>query len=197
MSRTLLAIGCLIMLCCGQIKAANDSTFIFRLKIGAVAERISLPTFKSMGSRIGGGAAVGTEFYYKNKPGLALFQTVDFAFFAHRQWGTSFLLYSQFGVRPKINNFWMDFKIGPGYQLFYNYTPTYKLKEGAYEKASRLQSKFSGLVSLGMSYNTLVVRPYLTYSLMFESPFIRSESALLPHQMLELGIFLNLQKKKK
>lgn len=196
MSGKLLPICCLMVLLCGPAKAADDAN-TFRLKIGAVAERTSLPTFKSMGSRLGGGAAVGTEFYYKDKPGLTLLQTADVSFFAHRQWGTTFLPYSQFGVRPKIRNFWMDFKIGPGYQLFYHYTPTYKWKDGNYEKASRVQGKFSGLASLGMSYSTPLVRPYLNYSLMIESPFIRSQSAFLPHQMLELGVFLNLQKRKK
>lgn len=166
------------------------------LKAGILTEQISLPTFEKYGSRLGYGFTLGTNFMYKEKEKSALLQTADFHFIYHKDYGTSMMLSSLFDYSIRPGNFNIDVKLGPGLMLFNHYTPLYTQGDGGYEEASRLQAKFAGIVALSCSYPIGSFRPYLAYSTFVESPFITSYSTLLPHQMLEAGVYVNLDFKK-
>jgi hypothetical protein len=162
------------------------------VKAGFAAEQISLPTFQYYGSGFGYGFTIGTEFAYKTNEKTDLLQTADFHFISHQQYGSSFILSSLFDVRLKPGKFNIDFKIGPGYLLFHNYSPVYKQADGTYESASQLQSKFIGMLSLSFAYQIGQIKPYLAYTACLETPFINGNSPIIPHQMFEIGIVYDL-----
>lgn len=166
------------------------------LKAGILAEQISLPTFEDYGSRFGSGFSLGTQFSYKDKAKSALLQTADFYFIYHKEYGTSIMLSSLFDYSIRPGKFHLDIKLGPGIMLFNHYTALYSQGDGGYQEASGLQAKFFGMVSLSCSYPIGEIRPYLAYTTYVETPFISSYSALLPHQILEAGVYYNLRSKK-
>jgi hypothetical protein len=166
----------------------------FAIKTGIIVEQISLPTFRAHGSRTGLGFTLGTEISYSKGSNPGLFQTVDLVFYAHKGYGYSTLISSQFAIRPRIKNFHVDIKAGPAFMLFYNQSSAYYKGDSGYEKASPLQNKLAGILTLAGSYQTGTVRPYVAYSLAAEYPFIKSASAILPHQILEAGLYFNLKK---
>ena len=167
------------------------------LKAGIIAEQISLPTFEDYGSRKGYGITLGTNFTYKTKEKSAFLQTLDVHYFQHKDYGSAFMVSSLFdySIRPgKLN---IDVKAGPGFMLFSPYTPVYSPADGGgYEKASQVQGKWAGIVSLSCSYQIGSVRPYLAYTAFAEIPFFFFYSALLPHQMLEVGVSFSITKNK-
>ena len=166
------------------------------VKVSFVTEQIALPTFQKYGGQFGFGFSTGSEFIYSVKKKMELAQTADFYFISHKQYGTSSMLASLFALRYKPGSFNIDFKLGPGYLLFRNYSPVYKEINGKYEKKSNLQSKFAGLASLSVSYTIQQVKPFISYNVLVETPFISSSSALLPHHLLEIGLYYNLNLKK-
>lgn len=166
------------------------------IKFSALVEQISLPTFKKHGGNLGFGFNIGSEFKYKTKPKIELAQTGEFYFISHKEYGSSFVFATLFDFRYKPNDFYIDFKIGPSYMLFHNYSPVYKEVNGKYEKASNLQSKFAAIASLSISYQIHNFRPFISYDLLFETPFIQSNSNFLPHQLLQVGCYYNLILKK-
>lgn len=168
---------------------------VFPLKAGVFAEQISLPTFEDYGSRKGFGFTLGTHFTYKEKPKSACLQTLDFHYIQHKEYGHTWMLSSLFdySIRPGKWNF--DIKAGPGCMLFNPYSPVYTPVDGGYEKASQLQIKWAGILSLAVSYPTGNVRPYLAYTVFAETPFIQTSSAILPHQMIELGVSFSVSSK--
>lgn len=166
------------------------------IKFSALVEQISLPTFKKHGGNLGFGFNIGSEFKYKTKPKIELAQTGEFYFFSHKEYGSSFVLASLFDFRYKPSDINIDFKIGPSYMLFHNYSPVYKEANGNYEKASNFQSKFAAIISVAVSYQIHDFRPFISYDLLFETPFIKSNSNFLPHQLLQFGCYYNLTLKK-
>lgn len=166
------------------------------VKFSLLTEQVSLPTFQAYGSNWGYGFSFGSEYLYLKKAKIELTQTGDFYLFSHRNYGSSFILASLFDFRYKPGSFNVDIKLGPGYMLFYNYSPVYKQVDDIYIKASRLQSKFSAILSLAFSYKIQNFRPFLSYDLITETPFINSNSTLLPHQILQVGCYYNLKKQK-
>lgn len=165
------------------------------LKAGIFAEQISLPTFEDYGSRKGWGLTLGTHFTYKVKPKSAMLQTLDFQYLSHAEYGSAFMLSSLFDYSFRPGQWHVDVKAGPGFMLFNSYTPVYTPVEGGYEKASQVQGKWAGVLSLSCSYPIGSLRPYLAYTVLAETPFLQSRSAVLPHQILELGISFNLKTK--
>ena len=166
------------------------------IKFSLLTEQVSLPTFnEDYGSNWRYGFSLGSEYVYSKKSKKELVQTADFYFFSHRSYGSSFILASLFDFRYKPGRFNMDIKLGPGYMLFYNYSPVYKQVDGTYIEVSRLQSKFSAILSVAFSYKFRNFRPFVSYDMLTETPFINNKSIFLPHQILQVGCYYNLKTK--
>lgn len=167
----------------------------FPIKVGVFAEQICLPTFEDYGSRKGCGITLGTSLTYTLKDKSALLQTIDLQYWQHKEYGSAFMLSSLFDYSIRPGKWHFDVKAGPGMMLFSHYTPVYTPGEGGYEKASQGQVKWAGILSLSCSYPVGNLRPYIAYTAFAESPFIQSNSAILPHQLLELGVSFTLSSK--
>lgn len=167
------------------------------LKFSFLNQQINLPGLKSYGNYYGYGFSTGTEFKYLSKKRTELSQSADFSLFTHSSYGTSFLLSSMLDFRLKINKLNFDFKLGPGYMLFNNYSPTYRLVDGRYIKDSKLQNMIAFLGSFSISYQINRFKPFISYGLMVESPFIQNSSKILPRQLAELGLYFNINRQSK
>ena len=163
------------------------------IKLSALIEQISLPTFHDNGVNFGYGFNIGTEFKYSVKSKIELMQTADFYFFTHQLYGSSFVVSSLFDFRYKPGNLNIDVNLGPGYMLFSNYSPVYKKENLTYQKASNLQNKFCALVSIALSYKFQNFKPFISYDILVETPFVNSSSPILPHQILQIGCYYRIK----
>ena len=166
------------------------------LRASLVAEQISLPTFKGHGGRWGYGLSFGSGFTYKSGKKLAFAQGIDLYATQHREYGSAFQLLAPAELRLNAGKVLIGGRLGPGLMLFYNYSPVYQLRDGVYQQRSPLQFKFSGILGVSLGYITRIGSPYAGYSILLESPFVRSGSAFLPHQLFELGMRWTLKLKK-
>ena len=166
------------------------------IKFSLLAEQVSLPTFQDYGSNWGYGFSIGSEFKYTSKYKIDLVQTGDIYFYSHGMYGTSFVLATLFDVRYKPGRFNADFKVGPGFMLFDHFSSVYKQGNGKYEKALNLQSKFSAILSVALAYRIQDYKPFIAYDFLAEIPFINTNSAFLPHQILQIGCYYNFKLKK-
>jgi hypothetical protein len=172
---------------------AGSSQGTLPLKVGLLAEQISLPSFQQYGNRLGYGISAGSEYRYAGGSKTDLAQTADFSFVTHKQYGTSLNLASLFVFRYKPGRVRMEVGLGPGFMLFSNYSSVYKEVNGAYEEKSSPQGKFTVTASLSVSYQLKQVTPFVSYGLLAESPFINSSSSILPHQTVGAGVLYNLK----
>ncbi len=163
------------------------------IKFSLLVEQISLPTFQNHSEKIEYGFNIGTEFKYSVKSKIELIQTADFYFYTHQLYGSSFVLSSLFDFRYKPGNLNIDVNLGPGYMLFYNYSPIYKKENGTYQKASNLQSKFCGIGSIALSYNIKSFKPFISYGIIVETSFVNSSSPILPHQVFQVGSYYRIK----
>lgn len=163
------------------------------INVGLVVEQISLPTFYDHGGNLGYGLNIGSEFNYTTKERTELIQTVDSYFFTHENYGSSLVLASLFGFRYKPGRFNADLKLGPGFMVFHNYSPIYQEEDGTYRERANIQAKFSVISSVVISYRIQNFKPFISYGLLLESPFINSSSGLLPHQLIGVGCAFNLK----
>ncbi|GAB3893016.1 hypothetical protein GCM10028803_06680 [Larkinella knui] len=160
--------------------------------ISVFSESISLPTFKHLQSG-GMGLKIGTELYYRNRPGSQLIQTLNVGYYRHPRVQSGLFVKSEFGFRKYVGPFYADALVGGGALLLRPVSPSYERDErtGDYRKAPATQLKFMPTVNAGFGYrfrNRTAV--FARYELFGEMPF---REILLPHQALHLGARLILQ----
>ncbi|GAB3256400.1 hypothetical protein GCM10027347_18190 [Larkinella harenae] len=156
------------------------------ITLSVFSESISLPTLKRI--QAGGlGIKVGTEFYYRNRPGSQLIQTLHIGYYHHPRVQSGLFATTEFGFRKYAGPFWIDALVGGGALLIRPAMPFYERNEGTgeYRKAATFQLKFMPTVNLGIGYQlpnrtTLFTR----YEVFGEVPF---RALILPHQALHLG----------
>ncbi|QIP14383.1 hypothetical protein G8759_18045 [Spirosoma aureum] len=156
------------------------------ITISLFAESISLPTIKRI-KKGGIGIKVGTEFYYRNRPGSQLIQTLTIGYYHHPQVQNGLFINSEFGYRTFIGSFFADAFLGGGALLLRPMAPSYERNEstGAYRKASATQLKFMPSVQTGIGYrfpNRAMI--FAHYELFGEMPI---HNVVLPHQALSIG----------
>ncbi|WP_138992338.1 hypothetical protein [Larkinella sp. C7] len=156
------------------------------ITLSLFSESISLPTFKHI--QTGGiGIKIGTELYYRNRPGSQLIQTLNVGYYHHPRVQTGFFVNSEFGFRKYVGSLYVDAFLGGGTLLVRPVSPSYTQdsNSGEYRKAPATQLKFMPTISAGLGYRfhhrTTV---FTRYELFGEMPF---REILLPHQALHLG----------
>ncbi|WP_207504529.1 hypothetical protein [Telluribacter humicola] len=162
------------------------------LTVTVFSESISLPTISKM-QKGGVGIKIGTELYYRNRPGSQVFQAVSLGYYHHPRVQNGLFLNSELGYRKYFGGLYADATIGGGAMLLQPMAPSYVRNEtGGYQKASSHQIKFMPSLGLGAGYrfrnNTAIFTHYEVFG---EMPF---SYAVLPHQALHLGARLNFNK---
>ena len=84
------------------------------LTVSVFAHSVSLPTFRGVGKNPNFGLRVGTEFYYRNRPGSQLVQTVNVGFYHHRALQTGLFVSTEFGYRKFFGPVYAEGFVGVG-----------------------------------------------------------------------------------
>lgn len=175
-----------------DLPAARSRTGL-PLTVTVFAESITLPTLRKL-QKGGIGIKVGTEFYYRNRPGAQTFQTLNLGLYRHPGVQSGLFVASEFGFRKFVGPVFADATIGGGALLLRSVSPAYVRQEDTSEfrKASPYQFKFMPSVGVGMGVrfaggSTVFAR----YELFGEMPF---SQIVLPHQALHIGTRLLIDK---
>ncbi|GHB75482.1 hypothetical protein GCM10007390_31530 [Persicitalea jodogahamensis] len=140
------------------------------------------------------GLKIGTEFYYRNRPGSQTIQNVAAGYYHHPQVQSGWFVNTSVGYRKFVGGFFVDALVGGGALLLRPVAPSYTCDEstGTYRKASAAQFKFMPTLQTGIGYR-LPNRAlfFARYELFGEMPF---RSVVLPHQAISAGTQLHLPK---
>ncbi|MCU0352584.1 MAG: hypothetical protein MUD08_02420 [Cytophagales bacterium] len=193
----------LLLLCILPIGAtiAQENRLVagLPLTVSVFSHAVSLPTFKGFLKRPNFGVRVGTEFYYRNRPGSQLIQTLNVGFYHHRSLQTGLFLNTEFGYRRFIGNFYTEGFIGIGAlglsQQLRSYEPT---ETGEFRPASRLMVRAMPSLSAGVGYRfrqhtATPVSVFARYEVFGETPFNNQGVPVLPHSALHVGTRLYMK----
>jgi len=189
----LLLAGCLLVRLAEAQDVPSQRPAGMPITVTLFAESISLPTFRNI-QKGGLGIRLGTEFYYRQRPGSQVLQTLNVGYYVHPNVQNGLFVSSEFGYRKFIGGFFVDATIGGGALLVRPSAPSYTWDETnqGLRKAPANQLKFMPSLGLGAGYrfrNRTTV--FTRYELFGEMPF---GQILLPHQAIHLGTRLMLEK---
>ncbi len=165
------------------------------LTLSLFSESVSLPTFKGLGRRPNPGVRLGTELYYRRRPGAQLFQTVNLGYYAHRSLHHGLYVSTELGYRKWIGPVFVDATLGGGYLHLVSRMPVYApAGDGSFRKASPHFPKFMPTLGLGAGCR-LGARAALfaRYEVFGEMPVLQ-DIPVLPHRALHLGMRVNMRK---
>lgn len=167
-----------------QVPLPNRPPSALPLSITVFSESISLPTLSHL-KKGGIGVKIGTELYYRNRPGSQAFQSISLGYYHHPGVQSGLFTGSEFGFRKFFGAAYADASLGVGALLLRPAAPSYLRSEAGYPKASAYQLKFMPSAGLGAGYrfrNQTAV--FTRYELFGEMPF---SQILLPHQAIHVG----------
>ncbi|RIV17718.1 hypothetical protein DYU11_31240 [Fibrisoma montanum] len=186
----------LLILLAPQISMAQDrpSPPASRpLTVSVFSESVSLPTFRGFLRTLNVGVRIGTEFYYRNRTGSQLIQTLNLGFYHHRTVHSGLYLNTEFGYRKFLGNLYAEGFIGVGGLGLSQQLRSYRQTEtGDYQPASRFLIRVMPSVSAGVGYRFRPFTPtpisvYARYELFGETPFSNRGIPVLPHSAFHIG----------
>ncbi|CCH53800.1 hypothetical protein BN8_02925 [Fibrisoma limi BUZ 3] len=163
------------------------------LTVSVFSESVSLPTFRGFLRKPNVGVRIGTEFYYRNRPGSQLIQTLNVGFYHHRNVHSGLYLNTEFGYRKFIGNLYAEGFIGVGGLGLSQQLRSYQRTEtGDYKPASRFLVRVMPSVSAGVGYrfrpqSETPVSVFARYELFGETPFSNRGVPVLPHSAFHIG----------
>jgi hypothetical protein len=165
------------------------------LTLSLFSESVSLPTFRGFLRNPNLGVRLGTELYYRNRPGAQLFQTVNLGYYHHGSLHHGLYVSTELGYRKFIGPVYVDGTIGGGYLHLVSRVPVYApTGDGNFRKASPHLHKFMPTLGLGAGcrlgdYTSLFAR----YELFGQMP-LANDIPVLPHKALHVGARLHFNK---
>ncbi len=161
------------------------------LTISVFSESISLPTLAHL-QKGGIGIKVGTELYYRNRPGSQTFQSINLGYYHHPGVQSGLFASTEVGYRKYFGAVYTEASLGAGTLLLRPEAPSYERSSPDFPKAAAYQFKLMPSAGLGAGYQFRNRTSVFTrYELFGEMPF---SQILLPHQALHVGArvpFLN------
>jgi len=163
------------------------------LTISVFSHAISLPDFKGFFRSPNLGIRLGTELYYRRRPGAQLYQTFNVGFYRQKSLHDAFFVGSELGYRRFFGPVFADATFGGGYLHLRSNRSVYAPDgTGDFRKTTPLRHKFMPSLGLGAGYrftpNPSVFARYEVFGLM---P-IQQAVPVLPHKALHLGARMNL-----
>jgi hypothetical protein len=162
------------------------------LTVSLFSESVSLPNFKNL-LKGGIGIRVGTELYYRNRPGHQFIQTLNVGYYFHPRLQSGLYVNSEVGYRKFIGNFYTEAFLGGGALGISSRYPSYKRSaSGEYQKAPQIALKFMPSASVGVGYRfNRQTTVFTRYEVFGEMPF---SQILLPHKAIHVGTKLSFDK---
>jgi hypothetical protein len=113
------------------------------LTFSLFSESVSLPTLRGLLRKPNLGVRLGTELYYRNRPGAKLFQTVNLGYYYHRSLHHGLYVSTELGYRRYLGPLFVDGTIGGGYLHLVSRVPVYApAGDGSFTKTSPRFHKF-------------------------------------------------------
>jgi len=154
------------------------------LSISVFSESISLPTLAHL-QKGGIGIKVGTELYYRNRPGSQAFQSIHIGYYHHPDVQSGLFVSTEVGYRHYFGAVYTDASLGIGTLLLCPVAPSYERSGSDFPKAPAHQFKLMPSAGLGAGYRFRNRTSVFTrYELFGEMPF---SQILLPHQAIHVG----------
>ena len=167
-----------------QVPLPNRTPSGLPLSITVFSESISLPTLAHL-QKGGIGVKIGTELYYRNRPGAQTFQSINLGYYHHPGVQSGLFVSSEVGYRHYFGAVYADASLGVGALLLHPVAPSYERSQAGYPKSSAYQLKFMPSAGLGAGYRFRNRASVFTrYELFGEMPF---SQILLPHQAIHVG----------
>ena len=164
------------------------------LTFSLFSESVSLPTLRGFLRNPNLGVRLGTELYYRNRPGAKLFQTVNLGYYYHRSLHHGLYVSTELGYRRYLGPLFVDGTIGGGYLHLVSRVPVYApAGDGNFTKPSPRFHKFMPTLGVGAGCRlTEYASLFARYELFGQMP-IAQDIPVLPHKALHLGARLNLK----
>lgn len=164
------------------------------LTISVISEAVGLPTLGGLLRGPGVGLRIGTEFYYRRRPGSQLIQTLNLGGYHHARLHNGLYLNTEFGYRKFAGLFFAEGFIGVGAlglaPLMRSYVPT---GDGNFRPAPAVLVRVMPSLSAGLGYTIQHRRArsaslFVRYETFGEAPFNNQSVPVLPHTSLHLGL---------
>lgn len=163
------------------------------LTITVFSESVGLPNFKSLVKKSNLGVRVGTEFYYRTKEARQIFQSLNLAYYNHKNFQRGFSVSSEFGYRQFIGKTFVDATVGIGYLLINSSFPRYELHGDSFSKSSSTFGRIMPTLGLGAGYQFKTIALFGRYEMFGEMPFGFKGLPVLPHKALHMGTRLKIK----
>lgn len=161
--------------------------------ISVFSHAVSLPTFRGFWRKPNLGVRVGTEFYYRNRTGSQLFQTLNVGYYYHRSLQSGLFLNSELGYRKFVGGFFAEGLVGIGALGLSNQLRSYEpTDDRGYRPASRLMVRLMPSFSAGVGYRfrrhtAMPVSVFTRYEMFGGTPFSNRGIPVLPHAAWHVG----------
>lgn len=162
------------------------------LRLSVFSQHVSLPSINRLGGRMNPGVKIATERYYTTNKRVSLFQSFDLGYAHHKSLDDLLFVTSEFGIRPKVERFFADIKVGPGFMMSHTKNPFYQYKEHSWAQTGGWQKKLLITAGAGVGYAVKDLAVVLSWKWLLETPYLVNESAVLPRQQLEAGFQIAL-----
>lgn len=183
---------------------AQEITPTIPIRIGIFTHSIGMPFNKPIKQPLNWGISAGTSFYYKQNSRSSFGQSVDLAWYRHKELGQGLMITTDI-FREYTFDFGLSMraKAGLGYLHTFNEKDLYKLGEsGTYEKIkapgrSALVLGFGTRIGFDLGKNAQAgLKPFVEYEWRGQIPH-SSFVPLFPHSFFTVGAEYPISKKKK
>ncbi len=146
------------------------------------------------------GLRIGTAFTLQQKSKSQWFQTAQVGYFYHRYVHQAIQLYSETAYRYDLSSHWdIEGLLGLGYLHAIPSTPTFRLKDGQYEKRTKWgRAQLMGGLTLGIGYH---IEPnwriFIQSQFYLQTPFVKEYVTILPNLAFHTGFSFPLVLKSK
>ncbi|MFQ3580245.1 MAG: hypothetical protein SNJ71_08925 [Bacteroidales bacterium] len=132
------------------------------------------------------------EFSYKiqAKTNLEIYHNFKTFFLKHKYLQTSVGVGYYIEPRFNFSNFFIGNQTGLSYMLNYSYLNNYSNK--SFSKSSNFENKLALNLDILIGYKFSKFELFVKFSNLFEFPFLKYNSPILPHQILSTGINFQL-----
>jgi hypothetical protein len=194
MKKIVCLFGFLLVAACGQAQESARRRPALPLTFSLFSQSVSLPALRGLLRKPNPGVRLGTELYYRNRPGAKLFQTVNLGYYYHRSLHHGLYVSTELGYRRYLGPVFVDGTVGGGYLHLVSRVPVYApAGDGNFTKTAGRFHKFMPTLGVGAGCRlTAYASLFARYEVSGQTP-IAQDIPVLPQQALHLGARLHLK----
>lgn len=170
--------------------ARADEPAIVPLRLTLLTESVSLPDATRMFAEVHPGPTIGSELPYHRDAAWTFYQGLELGLVHHEGRATTLVALTTLGARPfVVEALFIDVNLGVGYLAHLGTAPVFEVTaEGAFRRQPDALHRFAVVAGLALGYAIEDFAPFVGYRILLETPFLARYSPVLPHQIVELGL---------